>query len=62
MKSYQNYLKVEVAVVDVNDLGGVKILATSNDSLKNILKEILKVNPAGNSDEKTPIVLIRNNE
>ena len=54
-------LEVEVAVVDVNDLGGVKILASSNNSVNNILKEILKVNPAGNSDEKTPIVLIRNN-
>jgi len=52
-------LEVEVAVVDVNDLGGVKILASSNKSVNNILKEILKVNPAGNSDEKTPIVLIR---
>ena len=55
-------LEVEVAVVDVNDLGGVKILASSNKSVNNILKEILKVNPAGNSDEKTPIVIIRNNE
>ena len=56
------HLEVEVAVVDVNDLGGVKILASSNKSVKNILKDILKVNPAGNSDEKTPIVLIRNTE
>ena len=55
-------LEVEVAVVDVNDLGGVKILASSNNSINKILKEILKVNPAGNSDEKTPIVLIRNNK
>ena len=55
-------LEVDVAVVDVNDLGGVKILASSNNSINNILKEILKVNPAGNSDEKTPIVLIRNNK
>ena len=55
-------LEVDVAVVDVNDLGGVKILASSNISVNNILKEILKVNPAGNSDEKTPIVLIRNNK
>ena len=53
-------LKIEVAVVDVNDLGGVKILASSNNSVNNILKEILKVNPAGNADEKTPIVIIRN--
>ena len=55
-------LKVDVAVVDVNDLGGVKIWASSNSLVNNILKEILKVNPAGNSDEKTPIVLIRNNK
>ena len=55
-------LEVEVAVVDVNDLGGVKILASSNKSVNKILKEILKVNPAGNADEKTPIVLIRNQE
>ena len=55
-------LNVEVAVVDVNDIGGVKILASSNTSVNNTLQEILKVNPAGNSDEKTPIVLIRNNE
>ena len=55
-------LKVEVAVVDVNDLGGVKILASSTNSVNNILKEILKVNPAGNSDEKTPIVIVRNNQ
>ena len=56
------HLEIEVAVVDVNDLGGVKILASSNDSMNNLLKEILKVNPAGNSDEKTPIVLIRKSE
>ena len=55
-------LDIEVAVVDVNDLGGVKILASSNESVNSILKKTLKVNPAGNADEKTPIVLIRNNE
>ena len=52
-------LKVDVAVVDVNDIGGVKILDSSNNSVNNILKETLKINPAGNSDEKTPIVIIR---
>ena len=53
------YLEIEVAVVDVNDLGGVKILASSNQSVNKILKETLKDNPAGNADQKTPIVLIR---
>jgi len=55
-------LNIDVAVVDVNDLGGVKILASSNLSVNKILKTALRVNPAGNADEKTPIVLIRNNK
>ena len=53
-------LKIEVAVVDVNDLGGVKILASSNSSIDKILKSVLKTNPAGNDDQKTPIVIVRN--
>ncbi len=61
-KKLAKQLAVEVAVVDVNDLGGVKILASSNDSVNKILEETLKINPAGNSDEKTPIVLIRNSK
>ena len=52
-------LKVESAVVDVNDLGGVKILASSNKSINKELMSFLKSNPAGNDDQKTPIVLIR---
>lgn len=52
-------LNIDTAVVDVNDLGGVKILASSNNSLKRILKDTLKNNPAGNDDQKTPILLIR---
>ena len=51
-----------MAVVDVNDLGGVKILASSNNSVNKILKRTLKFNPAGNADQKTPIVLIRHKE
>ena len=54
-----NYLNIDVAVVDVNDLGGVKVLASSNKTVNKILKKNLISNPAGNGDEKTPIVLIR---
>ncbi len=54
-----NYLNIDVAVVDVNDLGGVKVLASSNKKVNKILKRSLLSNPAGNGDEKTPIVLIR---
>jgi len=58
-KQVSNYLNVDVAVVDVNDLGGVKVLASSNKTVNKILKRNLISNPAGNGDEKTPIVLIR---
>ncbi|MFH1451027.1 MAG: coenzyme F420-0:L-glutamate ligase [bacterium] len=48
-------------VADVNDLGG-NILGTSNDlkSGKKLFKAILKDNPAGQTTEQTPIIIIRN--
>ena len=52
-------LNIDSAIVDVNDLGGVKILSCSNNSIKRVLKHTLKINPAGNDDQKTPILLIR---
>ena len=52
-------LGVEVAIVDVNDLGHVKVLASSSNKIKTILKEALRSNPAGNSNEQTPLVLVR---
>jgi len=58
-KEVSNYLNIDVAVVDVNDLGDVKVLASSNKTVNKILKRNLISNPAGNGDEKTPIVLIR---
>ncbi len=58
-KEVSKYLNIDVAVVDVNDLGGVKVLASSNKKVDKILKRNLISNPAGNGDEKTPIVLIR---
>ncbi|MCR8540123.1 MAG: hypothetical protein JJ848_007210 [Prochlorococcus marinus CUG1439] len=58
-KEVSKYLNIDVAVVDVNDLGGVKVLASSNKAVNEILKINLISNPAGNGDEKTPIVLIR---
>ncbi len=50
---------IEVAVVDVNDLGRVKILASSNYCNESLVMRALKKNPAGNSNEQTPIVLVR---
>jgi len=58
-KKVSKALNIDVAVVDVNDIGGVKVLASSNKTVNKILKRNLISNPAGNGDEKTPIVLIR---
>ena len=50
---------IEAAIVDVNDLGAVKILAATANVSEPLLKQALKRNPAGNADEQTPVVLIR---
>ncbi len=55
-------LNVNVAVVDVNDLGRVKILSTSNVNNAEIIKRSLTSNPAGNANQQTPLVLIRSDE
>tara|TARA_Y100001968_G_scaffold333712_1_gene398606 strand:- start:4527 stop:5723 length:1197 start_codon:yes stop_codon:yes gene_type:complete len=52
-------LNTRIAIVDVNDLGKVKILAASHIEDKQIIMEALRSNPAGNGSEQTPIVLIR---
>ena len=55
-------LKVNVAVVDVNDLGRVKILSTNNINNSDLIKRALISNPAGNANQHTPLVLIRQDE
>jgi len=52
-------LGVGVAVVDVNDLGRVKVLAASRDCDEQLLQRALRPNPAGNANERTPLVLVR---
>ncbi len=47
------------AIVDVNDLKAVKILASTSNVSHPLLEEALRSNPAGNADEQTPVVLIR---
>jgi hypothetical protein len=47
------------AIVDVNDLKAVKILAASPSVSAAFLEQALITNPAGNADEQTPLVLIR---
>jgi len=52
-------LGVAVAVVDVNDLGRVKVLASSPGCVEALLQRALRPNPAGNAYERTPLVLVR---
>ena len=52
-------LGVNVAIVDVNDLGKVKILSTNDMNNNEIIKRALTSNPAGNANQQTPLVLIR---
>ncbi|MBD3884808.1 F420-0:Gamma-glutamyl ligase [Phormidium tenue FACHB-886] len=47
------------AIVDVNDLKAVKILAATAGVSQAFLEQALISNPAGNADEQTPVVLIR---
>ena len=47
------------AIVDANDLKAVKILAATPGLSPAFLEASLKSNPAGNADERTPLVLIR---
>ncbi|NJN85746.1 MAG: F420-0:Gamma-glutamyl ligase [Leptolyngbyaceae cyanobacterium SL_7_1] len=50
------------AIVDVNDLKAVKILASTAGLSASFLEKALLNNPAGNADEQTPLVLIRPTE
>ncbi len=51
--------KLNAAIVDVNDLKAVKILAATSEVNSKFLERALIDNPAGNADEQTPVVLIR---
>jgi hypothetical protein len=50
---------IAAAIVDVNDLRAVKVLAASPGVSVDLLTQALISNPAGNADEQTPVVLIR---
>ncbi len=52
---------LEAAIVDVNDLRAVKILAATSGADPQVISKALLDNPAGNADEQTPLVLIRPN-
>lgn len=59
VEQIQKETGLAAAIVDVNDLKAVKILASTPGLSERFLELALLSNPAGNSDEQTPLVLIR---
>ncbi|HUT23255.1 MAG TPA: coenzyme F420-0:L-glutamate ligase [Sumerlaeia bacterium] len=49
----------EAAIMDVNDIGGSWVLGASDGVDRPLLEEIMRDNPAGQKDQCTPIVLVR---
>jgi hypothetical protein len=50
---------IACAVVDANDLGTAKVLGSSSDVRAERVESALLGNPAGNSDEQTPVVVLK---
>ncbi|HHY13753.1 MAG TPA: hypothetical protein GX526_03825 [Thermoanaerobacterales bacterium] len=50
---------LETAIVDVNDIGGSWAIGVSDGLDKTLVEQVLMDNPLGQSDEQTPIGLVR---
>ncbi len=59
VEEIQRETGLPTAIVDVNDLRRVKILASTSGVSQKFLEDALRSNPAGNADEQTPVVLLR---
>jgi hypothetical protein len=59
VNAIQRETGLAAAIVDVNDLGAVKVLAATPGTSIPLLTQALAKNPAGNANEQTPVVLIR---
>ena len=49
----------QVAIMDINDIGGCWMIGASKGLSKNFMEMVMKDNPQGQSDELTPICIIR---
>ncbi len=49
----------QVAVMDINDIGGCWMIGASKGLSKNFMESVMKDNPQGQSDELTPVCLVR---
>lgn len=56
---FRGRLGIACAVVDANDLGIAKVLGCSSDVRTRNVETALLGNPAGNSDEQTPVVVLK---
>lgn len=59
VRSIKEKTGLEAAIVDVNDLRRVDVLALTCPEHRAYLEEALVENPAGNANEQTPIVLVK---
>jgi F420-0:gamma-glutamyl ligase len=57
--SFRERTAIECAVVDANDLTKAKVLGASPDVNRKIVAAALLDNPHGNSDEQTPVVVLK---
>ena len=58
VKKIQEKFKIQVAIIDANDLG-IRILGASKHLSKKILSKALADNPLGQCDESTPMGILR---
>ncbi len=58
-ESIRDRIGCEVAIMDVNDIGGSWVLGASEGIERKKVEAIMKDNPFGQADELTPIVIIR---
>ncbi len=59
VKDLKNKLGVDIAIADANDLKKARILACTLEAAQDQIRKWMLKNPAGNSTEQTPIVIIR---
>lgn len=58
-RDFRERTGIECAVVDANDLGKAKVLGTSDGVRAEVVAAALLHNPHGNSDEQTPVVVLK---
>ena len=58
-RSLEERIGISCAVVDANDLGKAKVLGRSSGVCDGSVEAALLENPHGNSDEQTPVVVLK---